>query len=679
MVINERNTASTIVAAIQKCGMQPLEPGNFTNEAVQAALGGQPSTDAAQLAAYVDGVCSPQTLQKYKDAKISVSPDAKCTSQTLGYVYAMLNAGQANQSLRVGVIDKVSGSVLPACACIAQINVSSSSGGSSSAQSASGQSSSGQSFSGQGSSGSNGSDGSYGSSSAPGNCPANPCNDLATTFCERQGRTCAPDPTSSSCFTCGGGPYQCMGSECEIGGSDYCGQTLDQGCNNRPDLDICIECAPKNKPVCPAAACAVNNNAGDKFCAQFGKECHEDSTTDACITCEPEPPLDCSAQNYCDNPLAKSYCESLGQGMSCTPTKDGICIACLAANQCSPGADYCGMGGSAYCNATGGGACQQTDSGLCISCGGQEQTQYQCMGNECRKGGALFCGARGLGCDNTGQGVCIACTADTGCTSSLECAEGSQCINGGCIRLCGNKRIDAGEACDGGPGCSADCRLEESQQCDQDTQCQDNLCLKKTCVPCTNGDQCQSGQCNAGSCISLCGNGTVDNGEMCDPGLSGLSDTCTSDCLLPVGASCKESAGCQTGLCKGSTCAICTSNAECGSGACAAGACVDTCGDGQVDAGTEECDDGNRIEGDGCSRFCRRSSTVAGEILPISLLGNLTGNRGNNQDTQAAQAERAIAGIHAAAGKTGPAAVVVIASGAAAGWSYMRRKKKVVQ
>jgi len=136
--------------------------------------------------------------------------------------------------------------------------------------------------------------------------------------------------------------------------------------------------------------------------------------------------------------------------------------------------------------------------------------------------------------------------------------------------ICGDGIIEGAEQCDdgntvGGDGCSATCELECGWVCPPGTACR----------------------------AAKCGDGLVAGVEQCDDGNTVDGDGCSSVCTLeskpasePEGWLCttppKDANGC-----RGPT--TCTTT---------------TCGDKKVE-GTEQCDDGNDVTGDGCSPFCR--------------------------------------------------------------------------
>jgi cysteine-rich repeat protein len=116
------------------------------------------------------------------------------------------------------------------------------------------------------------------------------------------------------------------------------------------------------------------------------------------------------------------------------------------------------------------------------------------------------------------------------------------------------------------------------------------------------------GLCVAGECIPgpRCGDGNVDEGnEACDNGINRdayatSSGACAPGCALPsscgdsvvdaaFGEQCDDGAEANDNSYDG-----CSPECELGP----------RCGDGNVDEGEEQCDDGNRRNGDGCNVNC---------------------------------------------------------------------------
>lgn len=135
------------------------------------------------------------------------------------------------------------------------------------------------------------------------------------------------------------------------------------------------------------------------------------------------------------------------------------------------------------------------------------------------------------------------------------------------------------DVCDGGPGFCGDGILQPSETCDDGNS--------------TPGDGC-SGTCQVEpgwacpvpghACVKIwvCGNGHIDPGETCDDGNAVSGDGCSATCMVEPGFACPNHNG-------------------------VGGPCVkinpEVCGNGIV-AGTEQCDDGNTVSGDGCSSTC---------------------------------------------------------------------------
>ncbi len=140
------------------------------------------------------------------------------------------------------------------------------------------------------------------------------------------------------------------------------------------------------------------------------------------------------------------------------------------------------------------------------------------------------------------------------------------------------------------------------------------------CRGAANGALCGSGGvCIAEACVtSRCGDGATDSrtGEECDDGNDVFADGCESNCRF----TCHQSDECDDGdPCNGAeecgSARLCVrgepfaNGAPCSTtshpgGVCRAGQCAEAgCGNSVVD-GTDECDDGNTDEGDGCDNDC---------------------------------------------------------------------------
>lgn len=141
---------------------------------------------------------------------------------------------------------------------------------------------------------------------------------------------------------------------------------------------------------------------------------------------------------------------------------------------------------------------------------------------------------------------------------------------------CGNDMLEPGETCDGEADCRPNC-----------TFCGDgNLNVTETCEP--PGGSCRD------DCTE-CGDAIVDvaAGEQCDDGSDNNGDGCDENCILEV---------CGNGIIQfGETCdppAMVGEPNECRE------ECT-FCGDTVIqDLEGETCDDGNNVDGDGCSAFC---------------------------------------------------------------------------
>lgn len=204
------------------------------------------------------------------------------------------------------------------------------------------------------------------------------------------------------------------------------------------------------------------------------------------------------------------------------------------------------------------------------------------------------------------------------------------------LEVCGNAIVDdddstdVHEQCDdgnrqSGDGCSSTCQIEfcgdgktnNHETCDPtdpswgpkrcNTDCTPSFCGDGKLNP-FNGEQCDGPlgpqPCNAATCrLEMCGNGIVDNDEttgvheQCDDGNRKPGDGCSEICQFECGngvldphEQCDGSLGLKP--CNSTTCL------------------QERCGNGILDNDTvtgvhEQCDDGNTVDGDGCSATCQ--------------------------------------------------------------------------
>jgi len=138
---------------------------------------------------------------------------------------------------------------------------------------------------------------------------------------------------------------------------------------------------------------------------------------------------------------------------------------------------------------------------------------------------------------------------------------------------------------------------------------------------------------------AACGNGTVDGDEVCDDGNMVSGDGCETDCSFSCDNAnpdtgdkkCDDGNPCNgVETCKDTHACAPGTNADDGSVCdgtkiCVAGACVeDTCGDGFTSK-SEECDDANTANGDGCDA-CKFSCVSSDAARDCSGLDPCVGN-----------------------------------------------------
>jgi len=134
--------------------------------------------------------------------------------------------------------------------------------------------------------------------------------------------------------------------------------------------------------------------------------------------------------------------------------------------------------------------------------------------------------------------------------------------------VCGNNIVETGEVCDGSSLAGQSCNTQGFTG--GTLSCATN-CLSFNTNLCTT---------------NLCGNNVVETGEVCD-GTNLAGQSCSTQGFTQGTLSC-------IGDCRSFNINLCVTNSF--------------CGDGRVSSGEEQCDDGNMINGDGCSSGCRRET-----------------------------------------------------------------------
>ncbi|TSC79884.1 MAG: hypothetical protein G01um101425_361 [Candidatus Peregrinibacteria bacterium Gr01-1014_25] len=194
---------------------------------------------------------------------------------------------------------------------------------------------------------------------------------------------------------------------------------------------------------------------------------------------------------------------------------------------------------------------------------------------------------------------------------------------------CGDGTLDAGEECDDGnardgDGCDTLCRLEQGFCGDGIVQ----TALGEQCEPSTHNPNLIYECTPACRYLShFCGDGYLQPGEECDDGPNNSNSQnarCRLDCALA------------------------------------------RCGDSILDSATEQCDDGNVVNGDGCSASCRRElspseMTFQGSIVELPFIR---------------RPGEPVVVTPPTTTETGPGLIAVMAAGASAGYAWVRRRRR---
>ena len=280
--------------------------------------------------------------------------------------------------------------------------------------------------------------------------------------------------------------------------------------------------------------------------------------------------------------------------------------------------------------------------------------------------------------------------------------------------LCGDGALDPGEECDNGSGNSDTATAACRTSCAR-AHCGDFVAdypIGEQCDQGVGNSAVEPNRCRPDCTLPRCSDGVVDRDESCDDGNSAAGDGCTATCTWETIAAIQPRCGdgriqtgeqCDDGNARGGDGCSIACQAEFVLGVAAqldpvlvAGGVI--CGDGVLIA-PEECDDGNPEPGDGCSPLCKIEPAVCGNGVfePGEQCddGNVLDTDGCNALCQLVALPKPAAPLaqvismptpkppsyvypplRAPIGKTGPAAIIVMAGGAAAGVGWLRRRKR---
>ncbi len=355
---------------------------------------------------------------------------------------------------------------------------------------------------------------------------------------------------------------------------------------------------------CPANGCALNDNAGDTFCAT--------------------------------------------QGLVCTPTKDLPCVKCVPKDASSsskapdPRCQQNGctaLGGDNIC-ATLNATCKATTDFPCYVC---DYNAFSSRSFSSRRS-SLASSLSTYSSFSNNSAYSAYSTYSAYSNYSLPPSYASSSAGIVSLIVCGNGVTDPGEQCDDG-------NLSDTDFCTTGCRINPNPVAQSSSRPIVNRSASSSsmyvaiGAPRPGFNPMFCGNGRLDLAEDCDLGTQNSdlpNASCRSDCSLT------------------------------------------RCGDQVVDGiRGEQCDDGNGIDGDGCSSACTleqfAGNPSSAPVLPGSLI-ELPFVPGTPNQPSVVTRPLPIP-AHGPVGDTGPETVAIMAAGASAGytWMKMRKMKKGVQ
>jgi len=397
------------------------------------------------------------------------------------------------------------------------------------------------------------------------------------------------------------------------------------------------------------------------------------------------------------------------QNMRCSPVNAEPCIVCLPYSSSSAagvadvasqpsepvleppqcGGNECFLGGQEVC-AERNLDCVHTDTSPCIECVGVAPSSrtsraptrtigelpvsplpFSCSGNECAESGDVICGAKNADCRASNRNPCFTCTArptsraasqaSVAPTPLVTTCGANECASGGDFfcSLQGFKCSPSNNfpcfTCEAAASSAARVVARTDVPVRVTPPTIPTIIPPPECV-CANGQRCVDNVCLTPVQVTelppFCGNARRDAGESCDEGSNNTDKPnayCRRDCTFG------------------------------------------RCGDRIVDTPLELCDDGNLTNGDGCSAQCLperpltpqevESRTLPTSIIELPLQQPQTKPGQQIVQIPVSQLPGSVV-THGsspqppATADTGPAAIAVMAAGAAAGYSWMKRKRR---
>jgi hypothetical protein len=471
--------------------------------------------------------------------------------------------------------------------------------------------------------------------------------DTAATDCGQTtpGNTCVPKFDANTCFNQKSELFMCPAKSFiyryqSIGGMDYelsaeLEDTQYQWASGCTDLDSSI-CRSHNDCVVTASGCLPRSGTGtcsglDNFDCSIRRDCHWQKSDS---TCQDRFNFQSSCTGVFNNPV--ETCNGSSEGTTCTSdaqcAQDQLCLPLGVAvfgnsiqPRCGDGIVEpgelcelgtlttipCGSGQSApaICSSD----CQSlVQIGTCpapAACGNGAIEQGESCDDGARNGQYGTCrpnGANGNGCAKhcvniTQRSAFSGSDIGDSCTTNADCGANQACTDR--YQFCGDGVKNGPESCDEGADngkyghCAWDCSgagprcgdnlVNGNEECDGNNVSAPGLCHDGVTL-CSKDADCPSG----GSC-QLCPKSPEGLPQSisrnCYP--PGTSQQCTLTVPSPWPSSCKPTGSCGNGIIEGNEqCDDAKANSP--AAKCLPNCRKNTCGDGFVYAGVEQCDNG---------------------------------------------------------------------------------------